>query len=228
MSSDLQISGFTPLTSIDYPDELAAVVFCQGCPWRCRYCHNRELLAARAEHRIPWDQIKMFLRRRLGLLDAVVFSGGEPTLQKALPEALREAQAMGYKTGLHTAGIYPEVLHASLPVLEWVGLDIKSTETDYPVVTGVRGSGAAAWKSAHLLIESGTAHEIRITLHPGLVSRECFVKTVDRLRRLGTEDIVAQVCRTGDTLDPGLAPLTTADIERCRAWAAETGTSLRE
>ncbi len=162
----LQVGGLTPLTSIDYPGELAAVVFCQGCPWRCGYCHNPDLLAPRGHHPLPWPQVMDFLRRRQGLLDAVVFSGGEPTLQRGLGEAMDEVRSLGFRIGLHTAGIYPRRLTALLPRLDWVGLDIKALPEDYPALTGAPDAGARAWRSLHLLLASGIPLEVRTTLSP--------------------------------------------------------------
>ncbi len=124
-ANPMRIGGITPLTTIDFPGRLAAVVYCQGCPWRCSYCHNPELLDATAPAAVPWPQVLAFLQSRRGLLDGVVFSGGEPTLQAALPAALAEVRAMGFATGLHTGGMYPERLAAVLPLLDWVGLDVK-------------------------------------------------------------------------------------------------------
>src|SRR3954453_3039688 len=80
----LRVGGLQRWTSIDFPGRLAAVVFCQGCPWRCSYCQNPELLDASAAPQFAWDEVLDFLRGRQGLLDGVVFSGGEPLLQAAL------------------------------------------------------------------------------------------------------------------------------------------------
>jgi anaerobic ribonucleoside-triphosphate reductase activating protein len=85
MSNALRVGGLVPLTTLDFPDQLACVLFCQGCGWRCRYCHNPQLIPARGEQEKSWDDILAFLRQRVGLLDAVVFSGGEPTLLAAVP-----------------------------------------------------------------------------------------------------------------------------------------------
>ena len=85
----LRVGGLTPLSTSDWPGMLAAVVFCQGCPWRCGYCHNPGLIPARGDNEIPWEDVLAFLRRRQGLLDGVVFSGGEPTAQAGLLDAMR-------------------------------------------------------------------------------------------------------------------------------------------
>ena len=200
----LRIGGLTPLTSLDYPGELAAVVFCQGCPWRCRYCHNGHLIPAQAWDPIAWGEVMAFLQRRRGLLDAVVFSGGEPTLQAALPAALAQVRSQGFKTGLHTAGPYPERLALALPHLDWVGLDIKALPEDYPAVTGVPGSGDRAWASLALLIAVGVALEVRTTPLPGLDDAAYLGRLAQRLVGAGVRDYVLQTCRTGACLDPAL------------------------
>jgi pyruvate formate lyase activating enzyme len=168
----LNIGGFTPFTTIDYPDHLAAVVFCQGCPWRCGYCHNRHLLDAGVPGAIPWEEVVAFLDRRRGLLDAVVFSGGEPTLQPGLKQAVIAVRAMGFLVGLHTAGAFPMALRELLPHLDWVGMDLKGPFSDYERITCVPGSGEAAERSAALVLESGVSHRFRTTFDPCLLRDE--------------------------------------------------------
>jgi len=203
-NAELLIGGFTPLTSIDFPGELAAVVFCQGCPWRCGYCQNGHLLGRNTEAPIPWRDITRLLRRRIGLLDAVVFSGGEPLLQRGLKAAMQEARGMGFKVGLHTAGPYPERLAAVLPLVDWVGMDLKGPPGIYERITGARNSGAVAWESARLLIRSGAAHQFRATVHPALLS-PADIQTMRReLDKLGGARLELRECVTGRCLDPQL------------------------
>lgn len=171
-AQSLRIGGLTRITTIDYPGELAAVVFCQGCPWRCPYCHNGDLLPARGAASLAWDEVRDLLSQRRGLLDALVFSGGEPTAQQALGSAMSEAREMGFKIGLHTSGAYPERLRRLLPLLDWVGLDIKALPADYARVTGVAGSGEDAWESLSLLLEAGVSMEVRTTVMPGWTPSE--------------------------------------------------------
>ena len=204
ISNELMVGGITPLTTIDYPGELSAVIFCQGCPWRCRYCHNGDLLPRQGMTMIHWDDVMEFLLEREGYLDAVVFSGGEPTLQRALPPAVRQVREMGYKVGLHTAGPYPERLKDILPYLDWVGLDIKAMEENYAEVTGVKDSGKKAWESAEILIESGVPHQMRTTVHPALTSDEEVRAITAELNRIGTDQHSVQQCEGGRCLDIGL------------------------
>jgi len=202
----LQIGGFVPLTTVDFPGELAAVVFCQGCPWRCAYCHNAHLLPRTCPNPLPWAQVRAFLERRKGLLDAVVFSGGEPTLQRALPHAIAEVKALGFKIGLHTAGIYPERLGAVLERVDWVGLDIKAPVPAYSKITGVERSGERAWESLELLVRNRdrVRFEVRVTVHPDLLTVEQVEEMARWLREMGVEGLVLQECVPGHCLDEEL------------------------
>lgn len=198
---ELVVGGLIKLSTIDYPDMLSAVVFCQGCPWRCSYCHNQELLPVTGNEHINWHEIIEFLKQRKGLLDAVVFSGGEPTLQPGLVSAIQQVRALGFKIGLHSAGYSPRLLHSILSLIDWIGLDIKTVPADYPRLTGALNSGWQAWESAVLVIESGVYYEIRITAHPALLDVPTLESTIRQLRNIGARNIVVQECRTNIHLD---------------------------
>ena len=200
----LRVGGLTPLTSIDYPGELAAAIYCQGCPWRCRHCHNGHLVASEPELPTPWDEVKALLARRRGLLDAVVFTGGEPTAQAALPAAMAECRAMGYKVGLHTGGPYPERLPPLLVLVDWIGLDIKALPEDYPLITGVPGSGDKAWQTLRLLLDAKIPLEVRTTPMPGLDDHDYLSRLMQRLAAAGVTDYALQQCQTQHALDPSL------------------------
>ncbi len=212
----LRVGGLVPLTTIDYPGELAAVVFCQGCAWRCRYCHNSALMDPKADTAIAWAEIINFLERRRGLLDAVVFSGGEPTLQSALPDAMREVRAFGFKVGLHTAGPYPRRLATLLPLLDWVALDIKALPQGYPEVTGVAGSGEGPWRSLRLIQDAGVPLEVRTTLMPNWTPKDLETLAA-ALARARVRRYAIQACRIQHALDPDL-PRPTLQIQELAAF----------
>lgn len=200
-AGQLRIGGFVPLTTIDYPGELAAVVFLQGCPWRCRYCQNIALIDPSAKPVIAWSEIRAFLERRRGLLDAVVFSGGEPTLQSALPAAMAEVRELGFKVGLHTAGPAPKRLARLLPLLDWVALDIKALPEGYPAITGVPQSGEAAWESLSLIQASGIPLEVRTTVMPQWAALDLETLAA-ALAKKGVRRYAVQACDTRHALDP--------------------------
>ena len=174
---------------------MAAVIFCQGCPWRCGYCHNPHLIPRQGEKQLEWHDVMSFLHRRQGLLDAVVFSGGEPTLQDGLRQAMTEVGELGFKVGLHTGGIYPARLGALLPLSAWVGMDIKAAFSDYDKVTGTPGSGMKARESAELLLASGVSYEFRTTVHPLYHSMDSLLQMAKELQQLGVKHYLLQEFR---------------------------------
>ena len=200
----LRVGGLTPLSTTDWPGMLAAVVFCQGCPWRCRYCHNPDLIPPRGENESPWEDVLAFLRRRQGLLDGVVFSGGEPTLQPGLADAMREVRALGFKIGLHTGGAYPRRLAAVLPLVDWVGLDVKALFTNYSRITGIADSGTPALSSLDCVLASGVNHEIRTTVHPVLLADAEVVNLAHALSARGVKRYVIQAFRSQGCTDAAL------------------------
>lgn len=195
-ASDLQVGGFEPFTTIDFPGRLSAVVFCSGCPWRCPYCHNPQLQSFHPPHRLPWERVRGELALRVGFLDGVVFSGGEPTMQAALPAAITEARQMGYAVGLHTAGPRPAVIERLIPSLNWVGLDIKAPlDARYDHITGVPRSFVPASESLQLLIDCGIPLQIRTTVDTRLLSEADLHDLDAQLASLGAPRTVRQECR---------------------------------
>jgi pyruvate formate lyase activating enzyme len=190
----LAIAGLTRMSSCDWPGRLVATVFLQGCPWRCTYCHNPELLDPSAPGQVSWGLVRDLLLRRGGLLDGVVFSGGEPTLQVGLGGAIREVLDLGFRVGLHTAGAYPRRLAEMLPLVDWVGLDIKALPEEYREVTGAGGADRA-YRSLRLVLDSGVDHEIRITVDPRVHTDRGVRELVERLREAGVRRIVLQEAR---------------------------------
>ena len=222
VDSELSVSGLVPLSAVDFPGRLSAVVFCQGCPWRCGYCHNPHLLT-RTSGQLSWPEICAFLGRRQGLLDAVVFSGGEPTLQRGLGEAVRETHGLGFSVGLHTAGPYPGRIEALLPHLDWVGMDVKAPFSTYPLITGARGSGERARRSAQILVASGIECEFRTTVDPALLDAESIMRIADELSALGVKRWVLQEARHEGRINPATVVMGTDPA----IWSPEFVENLR-
>ncbi len=203
----MQIGGMVPLSVSDYPDCLSAVIFCQGCPWRCRYCHNPHL-QARNRTTISFSDVMHFLEQRRGLLDAVVFSGGEPTYQEDICAAVSAVRKLGFKIGLHTASARTDHFLRLMPLLDWVGLDIKALPEDYAAVTGIAGSAEAPFQALKLLLDSNIAFEVRTTMHPLLIDEERLLKLAHTLSCLGVRNYALQVFRKNGCLDNELNQLT--------------------
>ena len=208
-SRGVVVGGVTPFTTTDFPGRLAAVLFLQGCPWRCGYCHNPHLVPARRDsdddsRGQAWDEVLAFLRSRRGLLDAVVFSGGEPTAQPGLAAAISEVRALGFAIGLHTGGAYPRRLAAVLPLVDWVGFDVKAPAARYASVTGVEGSGAPARESLELLLASGVPCEMRTTVHPALTPGAALLELAGELEARDIRAWVLQPFRPSGCADPAV------------------------
>jgi pyruvate formate lyase activating enzyme len=198
MADALRLGGMTPLTTIDYPGCLSAVLFCQGCPWRCGYCHNAHLQPFEPSKTFvwSWERVVSFLEKRRDFLDAIVFSGGEPTAQEALLEAVREVRALGFRIGLHTAGAYPERLKRLLPYLDWIGLDIKAPlDERYARVTGRAHSHRAVRESLRLVLESGVPNQLRTTVDANTLSPIDQKQLSENLDTLGAAPTIWQRIR---------------------------------
>ena len=196
MSKPILIGGVETFSMVDYPDHMAAVVFMQGCPWSCPFCHNKTLQKIGVETNFDWEKFKSFLVERKGKLDAVVFSGGEPLVQDALLDAIKEVKAMGYQIGLHTGGFRPDFFKQVLPLVDWVGFDIKTplSAERYNLAVGQKHF-AQVMESLHALISSGIKFECRTTCDPRLLSVEDIRTIGKELSALGVKEYYLQKYR---------------------------------
>ncbi|MDA8189898.1 anaerobic ribonucleoside-triphosphate reductase activating protein [Acidiferrobacter thiooxydans] len=201
---NLRLGGLVPWSSVDYPGRQAAVLFVTGCPWRCPYCHNSHLWAGEAG--LSWAAVRGFLETRVGLLDAVVVSGGEPLAQAtAVHAALVEVRTLGFATALHTAGVSPRRLQTLLGDLDWVGLDVKGPFSRYDAITAREGSGAAARASVEAVLRSAKPHELRTTVHPELLSDDDLLTMLRELVAMGARSVTLKNFRPTGCPDARLA-----------------------
>lgn len=201
----LPIAGLVPMTTLDYPDHLACVVFLQGCPLRCGYCHNPTMIPPRRGKPHEWQAILKFLSTRQGLLEAVVFSGGEPTLNGGLHAAVKEVKALGFKVGLHTAGPYPDRLTQLLPHLDWVGLDVKGRGKEFDRICGRPGIWRLHARSLEALLNSGISFECRTTIHWKDFQLADAERLALSLADCGVRHYALQIARSRQCLDPSYA-----------------------
>ncbi|MCK5827554.1 anaerobic ribonucleoside-triphosphate reductase activating protein, partial [Candidatus Bipolaricaulota bacterium] len=173
------IGGIQWMTLLDYPGRVAATVFTAGCNYRCPFCHNPELvlpeLVAKAGMALEEDFFDE-LAERLGFLDAIVISGGEPTLQPDLLTILERIRQLGYLIKLDTNGSHPEVLQAALAggLLDYIAMDIKAPIDKYEQVVGTVVDAECIQQSISLIQQSGTDYEFRTTVAPGLSEQDLF------------------------------------------------------
>lgn len=210
-ADELQIAGMARLSSCDWPGMLVATVFLQGCPLDCGYCHNPGLLDARVRGTIHWREVIELLDRRHGLLDGTVFSGGEPTRQPGLADAMRQVRERGFGVGLHTSGAYPKRFAEVLPLCDWVGLDIKAPERLYGAVTGVQAAAAKAFACLRLALDAGVALQVRTTVDPTTMTTDDVAELTDTLLGLGVREHVLQEVRAEGARAEYVERLTAAE-----------------
>lgn len=194
------LAGLVPFSSVDWPGQLAAVLFIGGCPWRCHYCHNPHLQERSSQYR--WQAVRDWLHSRRGLLDGVVLSGGEPLSEAALPGMIAELKAMGFKVALHSAGIYPQRLAAVLPNLDWVGFDVKTDADGHDALTGRVRSHWPTGISLEMLLASPCPFECRTTWSPAWLSEARLLALAESLAERGVRHYAVQNYRSSPDVPP--------------------------
>ena len=190
----INIGGILHFSLLDYPDKISAVLFTQGCPLRCIYCHNPNFQNPNIKNNITFNNVIKFLNTRIGLLEGVVFSGGEPLLQEHLYEAIEIVKNMGFLIGLHTSGCIYNNFIKVLPLLDWVGFDIKQVFNKYYKITQIKNSELQVIKSFNVLIKSKKQYEIRTTVDTRYMSYEDILNIAKYLNRNNIHEWTLQKC----------------------------------
>ncbi len=202
----MRIGGLQKTSFIDFPGKIAAVVFTQGCNWRCSYCHNPSLVqTGNFRQTISMDDVLEFLDRRKDCLDGVVISGGEPTLQFGLPTFIDKTRRLGYAVKLDSNGSRPEVLQHLINTdrLDYVAMDLKAPLECYSETVGTPVDCCRITSSIRILQESDIEYELRTTIVPGLHNPEIIRQLLPLLN--GCKRFRLQVFVGGNTLDPAFA-----------------------
>ncbi len=173
------IGGLKKSSLIDYPGKICAIVFTQGCNFRCPYCHNPELVKPELfEKSIPEEEIFSFLETRRGKLDAVEITGGEPTLQKDLLLFIKKIKDKGFLVKLDSNGTNPEIVKNAIKnkLVNYLAMDIKAPLEKYSKVVGADVDIKKIKKNIDLIMNSGINYEFRTTLVKSLLSKEDIIK----------------------------------------------------
>lgn len=173
------LSGMVKSSLVDYPGLIAAVLFVPGCNYNCFYCHNRLLLDG-TQNPLDLTEVRDFLKKRAGLLDGIVITGGEPTLQKGLIPYLRELREYDYKIKLDTNGSSPLVMAQILQsgLCDYFAVDYKAPAARYHEICGNDASAEPVLKTIGMLLDNQANFEVRTTVIPQLKEKDllCMAK----------------------------------------------------
>lgn len=166
------IGGINTLTLLDYPGKVSCIIFTVGCNFRCGFCHNaqfvlpEEIINFKSKNLIPEEKIIKFLESRKGLLDGVVVSGGEPTLQPDLLEFFKKIKNLGFLVKLDTNGTNYEIVKKAIEqkLIDYVAMDIKNSPSKYEEITGTSVNMSNIENTKNFIIDSGIDHEFRTTV----------------------------------------------------------------
>ena len=163
----MKIGGLQKVSLIEYPGQICAIVFSQGCNFRCSYCHNPELVDPDFYGQcLTEEEIFSFLKKRKGKLDAVTITGGEPTIQSDLIAFIKRIKKWGYLIKIDTNGSHPEVLAKLIAdkLVNYIAMDIKGPLEKYGALTRTQIHQELIKRSIEIVMHSGIAHEFRTTL----------------------------------------------------------------
>ena len=175
----MKIGSLQRFSLIDYPGKICAIVFTQGCNFRCPYCHNPELVNPKKfGESIAHDEIFSFLERRRGKLDAVSITGGEPTIQEDLVGFMRKIKDLGYLVKIDTNGSMPEILEELMDekLLDLIAMDVKAPLDKYKKIVRALSDTLRIEESIHLIMNSGIDYEFRTTIVKSLLDEEDIKK----------------------------------------------------
>jgi pyruvate formate lyase activating enzyme len=169
----MKIGGIQKFSLIDYPGKTCAIIFTIGCNFRCKYCHNPELvIPEQYAKEIPIQEIFSFLESRKNKLDAICITGGEPTLHADLIDFIKEIKKMGFLVKLDSNGSNPEVLKEIIDkkLIDYIAMDVKALPEKYDKIIGWKISADKLSKSIDLIMNSGIDYEFRTTITRELTS----------------------------------------------------------
>lgn len=220
----MYINGFQKLTILDYPGKVACIVFTPGCNFRCPFCHNAALVThIDKDTYIDEEEVLSYLKKRQGILDGVVITGGEPLLQDGIEEFIGKIKDLGYAIKLDTNGSFPEKLISLVEkgLVDYVAMDIKNSKAKYMATIGVNNIDMASIeKSVDFLLQNKVDYEFRTTIVDGF-------HTVDDI-----QDIVVWIkgahkyflqnfVDSGDLIEAGLSPVSVDMLKEMKKKATE-------
>lgn len=214
------IAGLQKTSLIDYPEKISAVIFTSGCNFSCSYCHNPELVNPELSmFQIKNSEIFEFLEKRKKVIDAVVITGGEPTIYPDLIDFIKKIKKLGYLVKLDTNGTNPEVVKSLLDenLLDYIAMDIKGPLDKYERITGKIVDLKNIEKTVALIKKSKIQYEFRTTVSPRDLTKSDFIKIGEWLK--GGKNYYLQQFRNTKTLDEALSKIEPYDESKLHEFS---------
>ena len=214
----MNINGLQKLTLLDFPGHTACTVFLAGCDLRCPFCHNSDLIDGGAEVLMDDAELLSFLEKRVGLLDGVAFTGGEPLLRRDLPDLMRKIRALGFEIKLDTNGCHPEALKSIIDekLVDYIAMDIKNSPEKYAQTSGVDRIDMEKIKtSISLIMNSGIDYEFRTTVVDQLHDESSFEGIRELIR--GAKNYYLQAFTDRESV--AFAGFSAPSVEKMRKYA---------
>jgi len=185
----VQIAGYLKTSLIEWPGKIVSVVFTPGCNFRCPFCHNADLVDPLKIKKLPVisaNEVLADLKKRRKWVDGVTVTGGEPTLQKDLPEFLKKTGDLGFLRMIHTNGSNPDMIAQlfNCSIVDYVCLDVKGDFGGYEKFTKIQNSKFKIQNSIETIIRSGVEYEFRTTVVPGLHDLKNLISLAEQIKSL--------------------------------------------
>lgn len=193
----MKFSGVQKTSLLDFPDKMATVLFTPNCNLRCPYCHNWRIVVEPSPPFLAEDSVLQLLESRKRFVNAVVITGGEPTIHEDLPEFLKVLREADFSLKLDTNGFFPRVLMECVPHVDYVALDVKTALDQYPDLGAKDTSNFL--RSVEILKRDAVEYEFRTTAVPGFVSEQNIEEIGEIVK--GGRRFALQQFTPGDTLD---------------------------
>lgn len=229
----MNIGGFQKLSLLDFPSEVACIVFTSGCNLRCPFCHNAELVTSENKPHTDENDVFEYLEKKRGILDGVVITGGEPLIQADIADFIIKVRSYGMKIKLDTNGCFPEKLSELLSqnLLDYIAMDIKHTFENYSIAVGADCTNIIPKikKSIELIKSSGIPAEFRTTLVKG-IHRSADAAAIAKQLRTDLPYFLQSYVDSGSVISPaGLEAFSKAELEQMQKDAQQfcPNTTLR-
>ena len=220
------IAGFQSLSLLDYPGIISSIIFTQGCPFRCVYCHNPELIPNKPldpQSCIDEERIIERLKQRLRMIEGVCITGGEPTIHHELPQFIKKIKQLGLRVKLDTNGIHPRMIADLVRdhLVDFIAMDIKHSWEKYSHIIGINQKHVIdqCRETCDLIQNSGIAHEFRTTVYPALHSIQDLKQIASQLND-GTHYALQEI-RYEKTFETQLSKTEKLDLKEASRAIAE-------